>query len=317
MISQIEKDNIIKLCKCENFTRINIAKFELLSSEIEKYNNWLAKGYSADMDWMKNYIDKREDISLIQENTKSVIVLAYNYNQNTKHSSNTNKISRYAWGDDYHNYIPKKLKKITKELQNIYPNEDFKYYVDTGAILEKQWGVKAGLGWQGKNSLLLNRKLGSYFFISIIFTTLEIENDELVKDYCGKCTKCIDACPTEAIIEDKVIDSTKCISYWTIESKAEKFPDVITENLEGWAYGCDICQEVCPWNNHRVPIQIENFVDPRYNETVFDKETIFNNTEDEFRERYIKSPIKRPKHNGIKRNLLELEKGKKLLVNKT
>lgn len=308
MISQIEKEYIIKLCENKNFTRINIAKYELLSSEIEKYNEWLANGYNADMDWMKNYIDKREDVRLIQDKTKSVLVLAYNYNQSTKHSSDSNKISRYAWGDDYHNYIPKKLKTICKELKETYPNEEFKYYVDTGAILEKQWGVKSGLGWQGKNSLLLNRKLGSYFFISIILSTLEIEDDEIVKDYCGKCTKCIDACPTDAIIADKVVDSTKCISYWTIESKSEDLPKEIAENLNGWAFGCDICQEVCPWNNQRVPIQIEDFVNPRYGETVFNKETIFNFTEEEFRERYKKSPIKRPKHHGIKRNIKELEK---------
>ena len=311
MISQIEKDNIIELCVNENFSQINIAKYELLTLEIEKYKEWLAKGYSADMEWMNNYLDKREDVSLIQENTKSIIVLAYNYNQNTNHESEDNKISRYAWGDDYHNYIPKKLKRICNELKTTYPNEKFKYYIDTGAILEKQWGVKSGLGWQGKNSLLLNKKLGSYFFISIIFTTLEVENDEIVKDYCGKCTKCIDACPTNAIIADKLVDSNKCISYWTIESKSEKFPSEISDNLEGWAFGCDICQEVCPWNNHRVTVQIEDFVNPRFGETILDKETIFNYKEDEFSERYIKSPLKRPKHHGIKRNIIEVEKSSK------
>lgn len=296
------------MCEGENFSAINIAKYEELTSEIQKYNEWLAKGYSADMDWMKNYIDKREDVKLIQEKTKSIIVLAYSYNQTTKHQSDSNKISRYAWGDDYHNYIPKKLKRICNELKTIYPNEEFKYYVDTGAILEKQWGVKSGLGWQGKNSLLLNRKLGSYFFISIIFSTLEIEHDEMVNDYCGKCTKCIDACPTDAIIADKIVDSNKCISYWTIESKVDEFPKEIAENLEGWAFGCDICQEVCPWNNQRVPIQIEDFVNPRFGETEIRKDVIFNFTEDEFKERYIASPIKRPKHQGMKRNIIELEK---------
>ncbi len=311
MISQIEKEKIIEICDKENFSKVNFAKYELLQFEIENYKDWISKGFSADMEWMKNYLDKRLDVRLIQDNTKSIIVLAYNYNQTTLHEKDVNKISRYAWGDDYHNYIPKKLKRICSELKIIYPKEEFKYYVDTGAILEKQWGIKSGLGWQGKNSLLLNKKLGSYFFISIIFSTLEIEKDELVKDYCGKCTKCIDACPTNAIIEDKIIDSTKCISYWTIESKAENFPKEISDNLEGWAFGCDICQEVCPWNNHRVPVQIEDFVKPRFEETVFEKETIFNYSIDEFRERYIKSPIKRPKIHGIKRNLLEVEKSTK------
>lgn len=307
MITQLEKNNIIEICESENFIRTHFAKFELLSSEINNYKQWLSNGYNADMEWMKNNLDKREDIRLIQKDAKSVIVLAYNYNQVTKHNSNKNKISRYAWGDDYHNYIPKKLKRISTQLKEIYPNEEFKSYVDTGAILEKQWGVLSGLGWQGKNSLLLNRKLGSYFFISVIITTLEIDGDKLVNDYCGKCTKCIDACPTNAIIADKIVDSTKCISYWTIESKTEKFPNEISENLEGWAFGCDICQEVCPWNNHRTPVQFDDFVKPRFGETEFDKKIIFNYTEEEFKERYIKSPIKRPKHNGIKRNITEIE----------
>lgn len=316
MISKTEKDSIIELCLDENFIKVNFAKFELLSDEIENYKQWLSNGYNADMEWMRNNVDKREDISLIQEGAKSVIVLAYNYNQTTKHKSDINKISRYAWGDDYHNYVPKKLKRICNQLTEIYSNESFKYYIDTGAILEKQWGVKSGLGWQGKNSLLLNRKLGSYFFIAVIITTLEIEGDELVKDYCGKCTKCIDACPTNAIIEDKVVDSNKCLSYWTIESKLENFPEEISKNTEGWAFGCDICQEVCPWNNRRVPVQIEEFVNPRFGETEFDKDRIFNYSEDEFKERYIKSPIKRPKHKGIMRNILEIEKTSKRTINK-
>lgn len=315
MISSKERENIVNICENENFIRINFAKYELLNEEIAKYKHWISNGFNADMHWMENNIDKREDVRLIQDKTNTVIVLAYNYNQTTLHKTQYNKISRYAWGDDYHNYIPKKLKRICNELKNIYPNENFKYYTDTGAILEKQWGVKSGLGWQGKNSLLLNKKLGSYFFISIIFTTLEIENNDLVKDYCGKCTKCIDACPTEAIIEDKIIDSNKCISYWTIESKSEKFPTEISENLEGWAFGCDICQEVCPWNNHRVPVQIDEFVNPRYEETEFDQEIIFNYTEEEFKERYIKSPIKRPKLQGIKRNILEIENQKTIKTN--
>ncbi len=306
MISNLEKKNIENICLNENFNTFKVSDYKLLEEESENYSDWLNSGYNSDMEWMKKNVDKRKDVSLIQEDTQSVIVLTYNYNIDLKHSSDEFKISRYAWGDDYHNYIPKKLKRICKELKEIYPNEEFKHYIDTGPILEKQWAVQSGTGWQGKNSLILNRKLGSYFFIAVIFTTLKIDSDELVRDYCGKCTKCIDACPTKAIVEEKVVDSNKCISYWTIESREDSFPDEVSKNLDGWAFGCDICQEVCPWNNHRVPVQIEDFVLPRNGRTNINPEYIKSISEEEYKEICIKSPLKRPKHSGMLRNIREI-----------
>jgi len=307
LISNLEKKNIENICLKENFNTFKVSNYKTLGDESENYIKWINYGYNSDMIWMNNNIDKRKDVRLVQTNTKSVIVLTYNYNTGIKHISDNFKISRYAWGDDYHNYIPKKLKRICNELKQIYPNEEFKHYIDTGPILEKQWAIQSGTGWQGKNSLILNRKLGSYFFIAVIFTTLKIDSDELVKDYCGKCTKCIDACPTKAIVEDKVVDSNKCISYWTIESREDSFPDGVSKNLEGWAFGCDICQEVCPWNNHRVPIQIEDFVLPRDGRTNINPEYIKSITESDYKEICIKSPLKRPKHYGMLRNINEIE----------
>ncbi|MFN3194709.1 MAG: tRNA epoxyqueuosine(34) reductase QueG [Chlorobiota bacterium] len=308
MISSEERKRIEKICLDENFNTFKVSNYRLLDEEIENYSDWIAKGYNSNMEWMSNNIDKRYDVRNIQENTNSIIVLTYNYNIDTEYNSDKYKISRYAWGDDYHNFIPKKLKRICKTLKEDYPNEEFKYYVDTGPILEKQWAVQSGTGWQGKNSLVLNRKLGSYFFISIILTTLKIESDELVKDYCGKCTKCIDACPTNAIVFDKVVDSELCISYWTIESRDESFPNQISDNLNGWAFGCDICQEVCPWNNHRVPVQIEDFVQPREGRTNVNPNFIKSLKEEDYKELCIKSPLKRPKHSGMLRNISELER---------
>lgn len=308
MISSEERKRIEKICLDENFNTFKVSNYRLLDEEIENYSDWIAKGYNSNMEWMSNNIDKRYDVRNIQENTNSIIVLTYNYNIDTEYNSDKYKISRYAWGDDYHNFIPKKLKRICKTLKGDYPNEEFKYYVDTGPILEKQWAVQSGTGWQGKNSLILNRKLGSYFFISIILTTLKIESDELVKDYCGKCTKCIDACPTNAIVLDKVVDSELCISYWTIESRDESFPNQISDNLNGWAFGCDICQEVCPWNNHRVPVQIEDFVQPREGRTNINPNFIKSLKEEDYKELCIKSPLKRPKHSGMLRNISELER---------
>jgi epoxyqueuosine reductase len=307
MISRIERQNIEKICLDENFSTFKVSNYKLLDKESKNYSEWISKGFNSKMKWMESNIDKRKDVKKVQDGANSVIVLTYNYNIKKEHSSNNYKISRYAWGDDYHNFIPKKLKRICKKLENIYPKEEFKYYVDTGPILEKQWAVQSGTGWQGKNSLILNRKLGSYFFISIIITTLKIESDELVKDYCGKCTKCIDACPTNAIVLDKVVDSELCISYWTIESRDESFPNQISDNLNGWAFGCDICQEVCPWNNHRVPVQIEDFVQPRGGRTNINPNHIKSLSEDEYKELCIKSPLKRPKHEGMIRNIIELE----------
>jgi epoxyqueuosine reductase len=288
------------------FQEIGFTPYSLLSQEIEKYKEWLASGNNSDMAWMERNLDKREDIRLILPEAKTVIVLAYTYKTpfEPNEEPNSGKIARYAWGTDYHEFIPPKLREIQGLLKSHQPESESKSYVDTGAVLERQWALKAGLGWQGKNSLILNRKLGSYFFLSVIFTTIDFESKpNEIKDYCGKCTKCIDACPTGAISSPKIVDARKCISYWTIEAKADKeIPENIKSNLKGWVYGCDICQEVCPWNNHRVKPSLDELLFPRNNETNINLENIKNMTQEEFSLRFTKSPIKRPKLSGLKRN---------------
>lgn len=302
------KQFIRKQAKLLGFNKVSFAKYGLLENEISHYKDWISKSYNADMEWMNKNFDKREDVRLILDEAKSVIVLAHSYFTNQPYTSSENKISRYAWGDDYHNVIINKIKFLEENIKVHFPDYSSKSYVDTGAILEKQWAIRSGLGWQGKNSLILNKDFGSYFFIGIIINNIEFENDEIEIDRCGTCKKCIDECPTGAIISDKIVDSNKCISYWTIEVKPHKtLPLEIRENLNGWAYGCDICQEVCPWNKNKPKITVELSFYPRNNETNFNYSQINEFSEDEFRLRFKNSPIKRTKLAGIKRNLNIIE----------
>jgi epoxyqueuosine reductase len=270
------------------------------------FTEYIKNQYHADMQWLSNNLEKRKDVRLIFPDTKTIIALATSYNFGISHidSHDYGKLSRYAWGRDYHKILDKKTKKIRLKFEELGINS--KFYTDTGPTLDKQWGVKSGLGWQGKNGLLLNKKLGSYFFITIGFLDIEIEADKPYSDYCGACTKCIRACPTDAIIQDKVVDSNKCISYWTIESKAESFPAEIAENLNNWLFGCDICQEVCPWNNHKNLISSSLEFLPRENESSIDLEKLLSIEDEEFNIRFQSSPIKRTKISGLKRNSKEI-----------
>ena len=215
---------------------------------VERLRNWLARGYQADMAWMGS--PKREDVRALMPEVRSLICVALNYYTPHQHSSNpeTAKISRYGWGRDYHKVMGKKLKALSMWLQAQEANIQTRYYVDTAPIQDKVWAQRAGIGWIAKNGNVITREYGSWVFLGEILTNLELEPDQPHTQHCGTCTRCLDACPTNAIAEPFVVDANRCIAYHTIENRAEKLPSEITDNLAGWVAGCDICQDVCPWN---------------------------------------------------------------------
>ncbi|MES2765944.1 MAG: tRNA epoxyqueuosine(34) reductase QueG [Bacteroidota bacterium] len=291
------------------FSAVGIARADVMSEETELFKTWLDRGYHGAMGYMERNLEKREDVRNILPGAKSVIVVAYNYF--TKHHENVvkdeGKIARYAWGDDYHEVIPPKLEELSNILKTLSPGAETKFYTDTGAILEKQWARRAGIGWQGKNGNILNREIGSWFFLGVIITTTELEPDSPQPDMCGTCVACLKACPTQAIVEPRVVDATKCISYWTIEAKPDvEIPQEIAQNLNGWVFGCDICQEVCPWNRFEKPASEEKF-QPRNNETTLSFKRIEEFVQEDFSARFKKSPLKRTKMAGLKRNARALK----------
>ncbi len=298
------KLNIKDFALESGFSTIGFASASKSISGFELFTEWIAKGYHADMKWLDKNHEKRQNIENILPGAKTVIVTTTNYLTDfSYHNLNSyGKISRYAWGDDYHNVILPKLELIAEKISELFPCSISKCYVDTGPILEKQWAVAAGIGWQGKNSLIMNKKDGSWFFIGIIITTAEFEPDSPLADHCGKCDLCMKSCPTDAIIAPKVIDSNKCISYWTIEAKADRdIPFDIAGNMNSWIFGCDICQDVCPWNRKVKPVYDKVF-SPRLGQTQLKLDDLIEMTDEDFRLRFSNSPVKRPKLAGMKRN---------------
>ena len=287
------------------FELVGIAKAEALTDEFEQFTEWISSGYHATMHYLEKNLEKRKDIREILPGAESVIVVGMSYYTPHQHdqSIEKGKISRYAWGTDYHEILPKKMQEIVSTLEGIDPHAQHKIYVDTGPISEKQWARKAGIGWQGKNSNIISREIGSWFFLGVIITTIPLEYDSPIDDYCGTCTACLDTCPTSAIIEPYTVDANKCISYWTIEAKPDKeIPIEISSHMEQWIYGCDICQDVCPWNRFSVDTSQEEF-HPRNAETMMSFQAIQHMKQEEFSERFRKSPVKRTKLAGLQRNV--------------
>jgi len=313
----IDLQNIKTIIKTKSkelgFSDLKVAKYKILKDEIKNYNKWIQEGKNATMGWMERNIEKKADVRQILPETKSIITLSYNYFTGNIHpkeiQNDSGKISRYAWGSDYHDIVIEKLKLLENEIKLLLPEAVNKSYIDTGPTLDKQWAIHSGLGWQGKNSLIISKKYGSYFFIGLIFTSVDLPADEIVKDYCGTCTKCITACPTNAIIDDKIVDSRKCISFWTIEAKPDlDIPIEIAENSHNWIYGCDICQEVCPWNRHKPQISDEILFRSRIENGIISKDVIENMKQEDFSKKFSKSPIKRLKLAGLKRNSIQILK---------
>lgn len=276
--------------------------------EHQLYKEWLNKGFSGEMKYLERNPEKRENIENVLPGAKSVISCAMNYNTSYPYSTDLNDkangwISRYAWGDDYHDVIKEKLQVLITHIGGESSEKIVsKLYVDTGPVLERTFGKYAGVGWVGKNTCLINQEIGSWIFLGEIITNIELEYDIPVPDRCGTCTRCIDACPTDAILEPYVLDSRLCISYLTIELK-DQIPIELREGVRNNIYGCDICQDVCPWNK-RAPVSGKPEFQPRENLYNPDLAYISKLSPEQFRTQFKGSPIKRTKRRGLLRNVL-------------
>ena len=284
--------------------KIGVVPAAQLSMETPRLLEWLDRGYHGEMLWMARDPEKRTDPRLLYPAAKSVLVAAINYFTPHKHENApaTGKISRYAWGDDYHDVVKAKLLALLEWIKQEVPGAEGKICVDTSPIMDKAWAMRGGLGWIGKHSNLITQKFGSWVFLGEILLNIGFDDhSEAASDHCGSCTMCIDACPTQAIVEPYVVDSRRCISYATIELRDESLPDEIAENLNGWIYGCDICQDVCPWNRFEKPTDEAAF-EPRSGETSIDAERIARMEHEEYVERFRHSAMKRTKLPGLRRN---------------
>lgn len=302
-LTRLVKENAIK----EGFQFCGIAKAEFLEEEAPRLEQWLNQGMHGEMAYMANHFDKRLDPTKLVDGAKSVVSLLYNYfPEKDINEGKEVKIAKYAFGKDYHYIIKPKLKTVLQSIVNEVGEVNARVFVDSAPVHERAWAAKAGLGWVGKNSLLLNKEMGSFFFLAEIILDVELDYDGPIKDYCGTCTSCIDACPTDAIPTPYVVDGSKCISYLTIELK-NQIPSSFEGQMQGWAFGCDICQDVCPWNRFSKPHQEPDF-EPHPKLSDMKASDWEDLTEELFREIFKGSAVKRTKYAGLKRNLDFLKK---------
>ena len=297
--SQLIKDKAIEL----GFDFCGVSKADFLEDEAPRLENWLNQHQHGQMHYMANHFDKRLDPRKLVEGAKSVVSVLLNYypEKRLPEGAEDYKVSKYAYGTDYHFVLKDKLKDLLWYVQETIGAVNGRVFVDSAPVMDKAWAAKSGLGWVGKHSNLLNREIGSFFFIGELILDLELHPDGPIKDYCGTCTRCIDACPTEAIVAPYVVDGSRCISYFTIELK-EAIPAEVKGQFENWIFGCDICQDVCPWNSFSRPHRTPEFnLNP-------DLEKFTNNdweeiTQEVFAELFRRSAIKRTKLEGLKRNV--------------
>jgi epoxyqueuosine reductase len=290
--------------KALGFDMVGIVRADVLESERERLQEWVRRGLHGEMRWMERDPFERTDPRLVLTNARSVVVVALNYYTPHEHATDpaTGKISRYAWGEDYHDVVGSRLKSLLAWIKEQWPEAEGKACVDIQPMMDKAWAERAGLGWIGKHSNLITRDYGSWVFLGELLLNLELAYDtDKTEDHCGTCTLCLDACPTNAITEPYVVDSNKCISYATIELRAPEIPETVASNLNGWLYGCDICQDVCPWNRFEQPTDEKRF-EPRPSNINASLSDILELTPETYSERFRRSAIKRAKLTGLQRN---------------
>lgn len=296
--SQLIKKKALKF----GFQSCGISKAGFLEEEAPRLEHWLKNHYHGEMKYMENHFDKRLNPKLLVDGAQSVISLSYNYYPTLEITQDNNfKISKYAYGEDYHEVIKDILKNLVLELQEEIGEFGFRIFVDSAPVLEKAWARKSGLGWVGKNANLITKKHGSFYFLAEIICDLDLVQDLETTDHCGTCRKCIEACPTQAIVSDKIVDGSKCISYATIELKNE-IPDYFDGKMDDWIFGCDVCQDVCPWNRFSAP-SLESKFKPNVEKLNFRKEEWKDLTQEIFSEIFRKSAVKRTKFTRLMRNI--------------
>jgi epoxyqueuosine reductase len=284
-----------------------VSKAGFLEQEAPRLEDWLKRSYNGKMGYMENHFDKRLDPRLLVDGAKSVVSLLLNYYTDEQQTDpDAPKISKYAYGSDYHDVIKDKLRELFRFIEEEIGEVGGRVFVDSAPVMDKAWAQKSGLGWMGKNTNLIHPKHGSFFFIAELIIDLELEPDGPIKDYCGTCTKCIDACPTEAIVQPYVVDGSKCISYFTIELKDAILPQEFAGKMDNWMFGCDVCQDVCPWNRFSKPHNEHRFA-PHKDLLHLSKSDWADLTEEVFGELFRNSAVKRTKFAGLKRNIGFLE----------
>lgn len=287
------------------FSGVGVTSAEPFDEAADRFDQWVANGSHGLMKYLERGADKRRDVKNILPSAKSILSLALNYYYpHDTPQDGKFKISRYAWGDDYHEVMTSLLEKLMAEIKRIAPTAEGRYYVDTGPLLEKAIAQRAGIGWIGKHTNVITREVGSWVFLAEIILSLDLESDAPATDMCGTCNRCIEACPTDAITAPYQLDATKCISYLTIELKPDnQIPVELATEMDHWVYGCDICQDVCPWNRFESPTPISTFA-PRQENLSISIEEILLMEQEEFSIRFKNSPVKRTKLSGLKRNIL-------------
>lgn len=288
------------------FQKVGFIPAEVLSPESDRLKDWLNVGYHAEMAWMVTHFDKRRDPSTLMEGARSIVCVAMNYYtpDTPNPAPDAVKISKYARGTDYHVVLKDRLKELLAKIQSWDPTIRGRAFTDSAPLMEKAMATRAGLGWVGKHGNLITREYGSWLFLGELMLDVDLEYTETrVADACGRCTRCIDACPTDAIVNPGVVDANRCLSYWTIEYKGEAIPSAMAEKMDGWVFGCDICQDVCPWNvRFARETQEADFLPRTWNQTPTASD-LLSLDDETFRERYRKSPIKRTKLAGLQRNV--------------